>query len=698
MALSNDSRLFFSNLSKVWQNFKDYTYLEGINLSQEQINIIEQEEDQLLIEGYAGTGKSLTLIYKFINILIREDNKRVLYVTFNDTLIDDTRKRLESCSEYVENSSKHKVEICTFHEIASKLLKQKRIIEKGVGKLTASKVDDYRGTALRRIAAILSRYTEINGKYYEELPKEERLYKTHDASFITDEIAWIKAMGFREKEKYLETDRIGRSKSIRLTRVQRNTIFKIYEEYCDELKSKYHGYLDLEDYALNLIENEYLLKDLKFDYIFVDEVQDLDPMQIKALCILTKKSITLSGDAKQRIYKKCPIKYEDIGLKVKEKGKRKLLNKNYRSTLEIVKLANSIKFTDNNDKYNEKQFVRSGSKPIINMTFDKKSTIKYISSEIKKIFDNDPYKTIAVIHREEGVSKQAQRDEFKRLLELELMVSISDIKTYANKFRFKEKKQVFYTNPYDIKGLEFDVVFITDFNNKSYPNFKELQKIEAENDGKESTLIKDDILEFINREKKLLYVAMTRAKDNLYLIANGCRNEHNISSFIYDFNKLDYINKNFTKKNVEKNFVTYNIEMKRRYGITYNNLEDEKVDNNKLNKSTDIDLVEDNEILNERVLDIFTEKKKKEKMVQPKTIINNNKSLDEEELRQLLLSKGAEIIDNRGKQGALWVVAGSEVKDIMRELCQKGYKFIFKKEGGRASKYKPAWYLSKNTK
>ena len=87
MTISNESKLFFSKFSKIWQNFKDYTYLEGINLSPEQISIIEQDEDQLLIEGYAGTGKSLTLLYKFINVLVREEGKRILFVSFNKTLI-----------------------------------------------------------------------------------------------------------------------------------------------------------------------------------------------------------------------------------------------------------------------------------------------------------------------------------------------------------------------------------------------------------------------------------------------------------------------------------------------------------------------------------------------------------------------------------------------------------------------------------
>ena len=359
MTASNEKLEFFTKLSKIWQNFKDYSYLEGINLSQEQINIIEHDEEQLLIEGFAGTGKSLTLLYKFINVLIREENKRVLYVTYNSTLIEDVKKRLNTCMEYNENKDRHDVNIQTFHEMAASLLKEIKVIDKGIGKLSIENINKKSGDALRRIAGIHAKYTEARFDEYKSLSKEEKLYSTHDMNFVKEEIIWLKAMGFTVLDKYLSTERIGRSKRIRLTRSQRKTIFKIYEEYQKDLSSNKYGLcLDLEDYALKILEKEYEFSDnLKFDYIFVDEMQDLDPMQILALCKLTKKSIILSGDAKQRIYKKCPVKYEELGLKIKQKGRRKVLRKNYRSTAQIVKLANSLNFYDNEDKLSEKQFV-----------------------------------------------------------------------------------------------------------------------------------------------------------------------------------------------------------------------------------------------------------------------------------------------------------------------------------------------------
>lgn len=702
-------------MSKIWQNYKDYTYLDGIDLSEEQVNIIEQDEDQLLIEGYAGTGKSLTLLYKFINILVREEGKRILFVTFNETLIADTKKRLESAKEYIDNKDRHFTKIQTFHEMASEILKQKKIIESGVGRLIASKVNKYRDISLRRIAAIAAKYTEHDSEDYKKLPREERLYNTHEHNFITDEIAWLKAMGFIQKDKYLETERTGRSKSIRLTRAQRNTIFKIYEEYQDQQKNRFYNSLDLEDYALSIIENSYLLEDVKYDYIFVDEVQDLDPMQIKALCLLTKKSIVLAGDAKQRIYKKSPIKYEDIGLRVREKGKRKILNKNYRSTAEIVRLANSLEFLDDEDKLIEKQFVRSGDRPIIHRISDPNKGIKYVADEIMKIHNKDVYKTVAVIHREEIKNRTGHKSNVRIFLEQQLRSSIIDIETYGKKFTFKERKQVIYTNAYDVKGLEFDVVFIIDFRSLYYPNRKEIDRIKLENDGKDESLVQQDILEFTNGEKKLLYVAMTRAKEKLYLVANGCMEDKFISKFICDFDP-SYYEANFTKSQFQSNtrskakstviskdekLVSVKEEISAGC-INHNNV----ITSNEDNETLKANLISEFETIDQLAKDYVNEKKpvlieNNEAKVdlykglvggeKPKSVIKEKEPIVD--IIKVLIEKNLEIMDKRSKGGVLWVLGGSELKDLMKQISSEKSFFKFAPNGGRASKHRPAWFL-----
>ena len=707
MTISNESKLFFSKFSKIWQNFKDYTYLEGINLSPEQISIIEQDEDQLLIEGYAGTGKSLTLLYKFINVLVREEGKRILFVSFNKTLIDDTKKRLNSSKEFIENKDRHFTRIATFHEIATEILKENKVIERGIGKVTVEAVKKQRDTSLRYIAAITAKYKEEVNEEYKSLSKDERLYKTHDEGFITDEISWLKSMGFIKKEKYLETERTGRTKSIRLTRAQRNTIFKIYEEYEEQKKNKFNNALDLEDYALKIIENSYLIDDSKkFDYIFVDEVQDLDPMQIKALCMLTRKSIILSGDAKQRIYKKSPVKYEDLGLNIKEKGKRKILNKNFRSTAEIVKLANSLKFYDTDDKLSEKHFVRSGDRPIIHKSDDDRKAIRYIRDEIRKIHAIDDKKVIAIIHREDSKAKRGYgKSNFRLVLEQELLLSITDINNFATKFDYKDRKQVFYANAYDVKGLEFDVVFIIDFNHWYYPNAKEIEKIKSANEGKDQELINSDILDVINREKKLLYVAMTRAKDKLYLVANKCKSEYQISNFIYDFNPSEF-ECNFTKRTLENNRILHEAYINALLGESKQkkNEGDNKDIYEKHNKHLEIKkednaneiAINNNEIFNSNKSDTIGKQKTKEEIKNTQENKKSNISISEiidNEVKPYLNDNKITFVDKRDKGGALWVIGGNELKGYMNELNSKGIKFTFTPRGGKASKHMPAWYM-----
>lgn len=718
MTISSDSKKFFKKLSNIWQNYKDYSYLEGIDLSPEQINIIEQDEDQLLIEGYAGTGKSLTLLYKFINVLVREENKKVLFVTYNSTLIEDTKKRLNGCKEYLENKDRHTAHVMTFHEMATNILKQIKAIEHGVGRLSIDKIKKHEDDALLRIAAILAKYTEKKSSIYKNIPSDERLYSTHNMKFVTEEIAWIKAMGFVQLDKYISTERTGRSKSIRLTRNQRKTIFKIYMDYQKELEShKYGERLDLEDYALKILYNNHLISDdIKYDYIFVDEVQDLDPMQIMALCKLTKHSINLSGDANQRIYKKCPVKYEDLGLMVRKKGKRKVLNKNYRSTAEIVTLANSLDFSDSEDRMSVKQFVKHGEKPMIYSTKDA-MPVKYIVDEINRIFTDDPLKSIAIIHREEVKPKVGYKSSFRLKLEEMLMQGLSDINSFLKKFDYKKEKQIFYTNAYDVKGLEFDIVFIVDFNKKYYPYLKGINDIRKSNEGKDDTLINDDVLDFVNTEKKLLYVAMTRAKEKLYLIANSCEEEKQISEFIFDFDSKDYRTKGFTKKEIEilkvhykriGNGKLFRLKEKEKEEKVKNDIEKslqikeiEKSDTKQEIKS-DSEENKDNDIMvrAQKIVSIVKGEYKEQKAEKSEAnysehIRESNEDIVETIIKPILNKHKIKFIDNRIKKGAFWVLGGLELNNIMRTFSQNGVVFLFKKEGGRATDRKPAWYLSK---
>ena len=378
------------------------------------------------------------------------------------------------------------------------------------------------------------RYLDKDREEYNSIPKEERLYSTHNEYFVKDEIKWMKENGFITHEEYLDVDRRGRSRSIRLTRRQRNTIFKIFEEYNRMLKEQFHNHMDLEDYAIEIINSSrWINDDNKYDYIFVDEVQDLQPMQIKTLVMLAKKSLIISGDARQAIHRRSPYTYEKLGININEKGRNRTLNKNYRCSAQIMRLANSLDFDNGEHKLDKRNFVRDSDKPVLVKCNNEAKEMEFVVNKIKEIFAKNPKETVAIIHREEEEISNSKYSTRLQTLKRHFG-NVCDSKEYSYKFDQSKPKQILYTSAYDIKGLEFDHTFVIQFDNNHYPNKPKIDDLLKNKDIDES-MLEDDINEIKNIEKKLLYVAMTRAKQNLYMLYSG-----EISQFASDFDKDDF--------------------------------------------------------------------------------------------------------------------------------------------------------------
>src|SRR5690625_7024461 len=115
----------------------------------------------------------------------------------------------------------------------------------------------------------------------------------------------------------------------------------------------------MEDYALELLKELYFNENApyKYDHILVDEFQDLQPMQIKSLVKLTRQTITLAGDEQQQIYKRSPLSYKQLNLRLNRRTNKRL-SQNFRSTKQIIKIAQEIKFLDmDNIQDNDQLFI-----------------------------------------------------------------------------------------------------------------------------------------------------------------------------------------------------------------------------------------------------------------------------------------------------------------------------------------------------
>ena len=172
---------------------------------------------------------------------------------------------------------------------------------------------------------------------------------------------------------------------------------------------------------------------------------------------------------------------------------------------------------------------------------------------------------------------------------------------------------------------------------------------------------------------------MTRAREKMYIVANGCKSEKGVSDFIFDFNSQNYTASNFTKKSIEamRNNHRYNMEnlLKDKYAKIY---EPEKYLEIK-NKEIEVN----KEFNNTKIIDNNLLDKSKEII----SIIDLDSAIN------YFKSKNIEVIDKREKGGALWIVGGVELTNDMEILSMNKIKFKYLKSGGKSTDNRPSWYL-----
>ena len=236
-------------------------------------------------------------------------------------------------------------------------------------------------------------------------------------------------------------------------------------------------------------------------------------------------------------------------------------------------------------------------------------------------------------------------------------------------------------------------------------------------------MLDDDILEFINTEKKLLYVAMSRAKEELYLIANGCASEKQISEFIFDFNSKDYVASGFTKSNIELAKVHYNNlgngklfvmkekeiqeiikdEFTKKMEALRENEKEEKETIIKVNDLLDVNYYSSTGLMNN--VTIFESDDNNSVLKQMSLNINDkmDESFEVKEekieidiidsiVKPLLSKHKIKFVDKRSMGGAFWIIAGMEISNLVESFNSYGLKLLFVKNGRASTGNKPAWY------
>ena len=252
----------------------------------------------------------------------------------------------------------------------------------------------------------------------------------------------------------------------------------------------------------------------RFKTIIVDEFQDINDIQWELLKCFYHKWATMSivGDDAQNIYtwRGSSVDYILNFHEAIPRVKDYQLYKNYRSSEAIVTIANSIMRFIPTLPFKEKMVAhtKGGQKPEVHFFFRAADESDWITNSINKLIQQSNKgtgtETIAVISR-------YNHDLFKIEERLHLKGHQYNICTNYDPERAKEhNKRITLATIHASKGLEWDIVFFMNLHDDVFPARKGDDEIVC--------------------ERRLFYVAATRAKKALYMTYS--RHERSLSRFV----------------------------------------------------------------------------------------------------------------------------------------------------------------------
>lgn len=249
----------------------------------------------------------------------------------------------------------------------------------------------------------------------------------------------------------------------------------------------------------------------KWDAILVDEAHTFSPSWFKC-CVAALKDpengdLMIVSDGSQSLYKRREFTWKSVGIKAQ--GRTKKLSKNYRNTQEILSAAWSVvQPVQVEEEEEEVTFpvikpsaaLRNGPRPVLHLTTSRAQEISAVVAQIQKLHaqGKEP-KDIAVLYR---YLPQADAHLLKHLLKQLDDLGLGYYWVTESKDSYSNYREgVRLITALSSLGLEFKAVLI--------PWVQQFG--DRHSQGTEAAAL----------ARKQLYVAMTRAQEQLYLFGSG---------------------------------------------------------------------------------------------------------------------------------------------------------------------------------
>ncbi|MDC1084865.1 3'-5' exonuclease [Pseudomonadales bacterium] len=430
--------------------------------------------------GAPGTGKTVCAMHRCRFILEQKPDAKVLFTTYDSFLARDIREELKT---FIRESDADRYDVIDLDTLVAQKLREleqkSRVIKRESG--------TYKNQ-LKEAARLSALAQELGNDFL-----EEEFYSV------------ILEQGITTSASYLRADRRGRQRAF--TASQKIELFPVFEEYRRLVNSM--GNVFQEDAYWWLI-NEIRAGSWHSGYsdVIVDEVQDFGRAGLTLIANLAETSDTnqpqvfLVGDQNQRIFGR-KYSFSDCGLSIQGRARR--LKKNYRTSAEIFSRSLDVlnKHPDpgreDEDDLAGTFSSFSGPEPTIRAFLDSESEMLGLCSWLKNLANHIPLHEICIVSQDflghERVRKALERETIDWHV---IRGQVGDIAA-ASRVRLSTLDR--------IKGLEFSAVAIVG-----------MGKLEQHG----SMLSVDDEIRGRNR----LFVAMTRAKSELYVSYHGAPSKY----------------------------------------------------------------------------------------------------------------------------------------------------------------------------
>lgn len=431
--------------------------------------------------GGAGTGKTVVLMHRakhLLDTVFTGENDRILVTTFTKNLALDLRQNLANlCGPKAE-----RLEVIHLHGWAHDFMRKHG--------------HNFRMVSHRKKRQLFSQaITE-----YDELDLPEAFYlEEWDRVVLSQDV--------ETRDDYFGARRVGRG--TRLSRRQRAAVWKVFCRYRELLEeSGLSEWADLIRETRLYIENEQI--GLPYAAVLSDEVQDFSESGLRLLRTLAPdapNTLFLVGDGHQRIYGQ-PVRLGACGIKIRGRARR--LKINYRTTEQIsarsVSILHDLEVDDLDggvDTLKGYRSLRSGPVPEMQHFAKENEEAEFIVKRVSEwIDDGVPPESICLAARTNG-------DIDKRYLPLLKSRDIQGVKVETDPSSEARRKGVRLATMHRLKGLEFSRVLLCGVQAGKLP-------LTAGDYGDHASEEDHEI-----KERCLLYVACTRARDELVVTGYG---------------------------------------------------------------------------------------------------------------------------------------------------------------------------------